>query len=66
MARTGNSSDAKTQAFLTFIDTIEVTGGICDQGDGTVAPIADEDWIDLGEAYLQACNALDHPPKYAR
>ena len=49
-----------------FIDTIEVTGGIREQGDGTVAPIADGDWIDLGEAYLQACNALSHPPKYAR
>ena len=66
MARTGNSSDPKIQALLTFVDTIDVTGGIRDQGDGTVAPIADEDWIDLGEAYLQACNALGHPPKYAR
>ena len=66
MARTAKSSDPKTQALLTFIDTIEVTGGIREQGDGTVAPIADGDWIDLGEAYLQACNALSHPPKYAR
>ena len=66
MARTAKSSDPKTQALLTFIDTIEVTGGIREQGDGTIAPIADGDWIDLGEAYLQACNALDHPPKYAR
>jgi hypothetical protein len=66
MPRTGTSSDPKIQALLTFIDTIEVTGGIREQGDGMVVPIADEDWIDLGEAYLQACNALDHPPKYAR
>ena len=66
MARTAKSSDPKTQALLTFIDTIEVTGGTREQGDGTVAPIADEDWIDLGEAYLQACNALGHPLKYAR
>ena len=53
MAHTGKSSDPKTQAPLTFIDTIDVTGGIREQGDGTVAPIADGDWIDLGEAYLQ-------------
>jgi hypothetical protein len=59
-------SDPKTQALLTFIDAIDVTGGIREQDDGTVAPIADEDWIDLGEAYLQACNALGHPPKSAR
>ena len=67
MARTAKSSDPKTQALLTFIDTIEVTGGIPQQGDGRIAPIADGDWIDLGEAYLPACNALSrHPPKYAR
>jgi hypothetical protein len=47
MARTAKSSDPKTQALLTFIDTIEVTGGIREQGDGTIAPIADGDWIDL-------------------
>lgn len=45
-----------------FIDTIDATGGVRIVDDGT-APVADEDWIDLGDAYMTACRAIDHTPK---
>jgi hypothetical protein len=46
------------RALEEFVYTIEATGGVVMCRDGTVAPLADEDWIDLGEAYLVACRAL--------
>lgn len=34
-----------------LIDTVDATGGMLPSG----CPAADEDWLDLGEAYLAAC-----------
>lgn len=38
-----------------LITTINVTGGVVAFSDGTHAPQADPEWIDLAEAYLRAC-----------
>jgi hypothetical protein len=41
-----------------FVDTIDATGGVVEVEDGHTAPVADEEWIDLGEVYLTAKEAL--------
>jgi hypothetical protein len=45
-------------ALESFIGTIEATGGIYRDRKGWACPVGDPEWIDLGEAYLQACRAL--------
>jgi hypothetical protein len=52
------------QALRDFVLTVEVTGGIFTDVDagGVVAPYADPDWCDVGEAYLLACAALGRQP----
>lgn len=50
-------------ALQIFIEAIEATGGVFKDRKGYFVPVADEDWIDLGEAYVEACHALDEPPK---
>ena len=50
------------QALKAFVDAIDATGGVRRQSDGCYVPVADEDWIDLGDAYLDACIALDRKP----
>lgn len=47
-------------ALLSFIETVESTGGV---DADTLAPAGDPEWIDLGEAYVEACNALETIPK---
>jgi len=49
-------------ALLQFIDTIESTGGVFVDEEGFVCPRADHEWIDLGEAYLNACSVLNRTP----
>ncbi len=49
-----------------FVDAIDATGGAVRFPDGFVAPDADHDWIDLGEAYLKACAALGRKPRVRR
>jgi hypothetical protein len=44
---------------LSFIETIDATGGV----GADLSPVADEDWLDLGEAYAEACSALEVPMK---
>ena len=46
-----------------FIDTIEVTGGVIRDRDGLHAPVADPEWVDLGEAYTLACAVVGKEPK---
>lgn len=46
-----------------FVDAIDATGGVVKTRSGHYAPVADEDWIDLGEAYMDACEVLDIEPK---
>ena len=50
-------------ALEAFVSTIDNTGGVLDFGNGTYAPVEDEDWIDLGIAYMQACAELKRKPK---
>lgn len=42
--------------------TIDATGGIIKE---TGCPVADEDWLDIGDVYMAACEALGREPKYA-
>lgn len=56
------SKNATAQALQEFIDAIEATGGVRATPKGYV-PVADEDWIDLGEAYMSACEAIGREPK---
>ena len=49
--------DHLRNALTQFVKAIEATGGV--QMDGMhYVPVADIDWIDLGEAYVVACRAL--------
>ena len=50
------------RAILGLISTIEATGGVRLRDDGLHGPLADEDWIDLGEAYVDACAAIGRTP----
>ena len=52
------------RALLEFIEAIEATGGVRRHPEGFYAPVADEEWTDLGEAYLTACAALGRKPKF--
>jgi hypothetical protein len=64
--RTAASRNAAVEtALLEFVDAIESTGGVMRNPtwSGHFVPKADEDWIDLGEAYMGACKALDRKPK---
>ena len=49
-------------ALMTFVSAIEDTGGCTRDYKGYVVPLADEDWVDLGDAYVEACAALDREP----
>jgi hypothetical protein len=51
-----------TKALECFVEAIEATGGIAIDGQGYACPVADPDWIDLGDAYLKACRALGRKP----
>lgn len=46
-----------------LIDLVNATGGCIKDAKGFVVPKCDEDWIDLGEAYVKACEALGEKPK---
>jgi len=54
------------KALSTFMDCIENTGGITKDGDDNWVPVADEQWIDLGEAYRQACRVSGRAPIIAQ
>jgi hypothetical protein len=45
-----------------FFNAIESTGGVARQRQGWYIPVVDEDWIDLGEAYVEACAAFGREP----
>jgi len=49
-------------ALRQFVDTVNATGGLVVNDAGETAPAADEDWTDLAEAYLAACEALGVEP----
>jgi len=54
--------ELRTDALLAFVEAIDATGGVVYDGQHH-APVADEEWIDLGEAYLKACLALGREAK---
>jgi hypothetical protein len=47
-----------TAALMSFVSAIDVTGCIT-ENDG---PVGDPEWLDLADAYLQACAALGREP----
>jgi hypothetical protein len=65
-ALTESESIERLRAVLSeFVGDIDNTGGIQRDRHGWPAPVADPDWIDLGETYLKACNVLGVEPKIA-
>ena len=57
-----HTTDKARQALQAMVDTISSTGGVVKHPDGTYGCEADEDWIDLADAYLLACEALEVEP----
>lgn len=57
-----DGASEKDRALTALCDTIESTGGLVRGDSGLLAPAGDEDWIDLGEAYVLACRALGREP----
>lgn len=53
---------AISAALNALIETIEGTGGVTRDTKGNLVPVADEDWVDLAHAYVQACTALGREP----
>lgn len=53
---------AESRALRQLIAAVNVTGGVLRLPSGCVAPKADEDWLDLGDVYLQACKELGVEP----
>jgi hypothetical protein len=49
-------------ALKALVDAINATGGLVSSGPVSVAPAADPEWVDLGDAYLLACEALGVTP----
>lgn len=48
------------RVLIDLVETIEITGGVWRFRDGTVAPKGDDEWIDLGDVYLKACEVLGY------
>lgn len=59
-------SDPQDNPLVSFCTTIEATGGVQVDRSGFAAPKGDPEWIDLGEAYLAACELLGRRPKTER
>ena len=55
----------KVQALTEFVEAIEATGGVAKDDSGLLAPVADPEWVDLGEAYASACRAIGREPVIA-
>jgi hypothetical protein len=55
-------TDKAQAALRRIVDTINSTGGIVKHADETHGCLADPDWIDLADAYLLACEALNIAP----
>lgn len=49
-----------------LVSTINQTGGVVQYPDGTIAPTASHDWLDLGDAYMAACTELGIEPQLTR
>lgn len=62
LAQTKDASKI-AKALEEFVDDINVTGGVVEDEEGLICPVGDPEWIDLGETYMKACEALDREPK---
>lgn len=49
-----------------FVDAVHSTGGVVYIGDRLIGCVADEDWLDLADAYLEGCDVLNKEPKIER
>jgi hypothetical protein len=56
-------TNQKDRVLIEFCDTIEAAGGVARDQQGLHGPVGDPEWVDLGEAYRDACLALDRLPK---
>jgi len=54
--------ERQKNALLSFIETIEATGGV----NRDLSPVGDPEWQDLGEAYAEACSVLGCKMKKAK
>lgn len=45
-----------------LISTVELTGGVSIDGEGA-HPVGDPDWVDIGDAYVEACHAVGRKVK---
>jgi DNA-directed RNA polymerase subunit RPC12/RpoP len=57
-----NKEPTAREALTAFGDCIEATGGVRIDRLGNAHPRADQEWTDLGNAYLLACRALGREP----
>lgn len=44
-----------------FVGTIEASGGVVLDGASHV-PLADREWVDMGELYIEVCSFLEREP----
>lgn len=49
------------EALTEFVDAVDACGGVARTRDGLHEPLGDREWVDLGEAYMNACAALGRP-----
>ncbi|HSZ54652.1 MAG TPA: hypothetical protein VK797_03270 [Tepidisphaeraceae bacterium] len=52
--------DRGRKILLQLVRTVDATGGVVRHEDGCYSPVADPEWIDLGDAYAEACAFLGH------
>jgi hypothetical protein len=55
--------EAGEKALRLLVETVNATGGLIINDAGENVPAADEDWMDLTDAYLAACEALGVEPQ---
>lgn len=58
-----NAENAET-ILKRFVDCINVTGGVRRLETGDIAPAFDEDFLDLGLTYMEACDVLGVQPLF--
>jgi hypothetical protein len=46
------------KALEQFVRTVEATGGVIRSESGCYEPLGDPEWIDIGDAYVEACAVL--------
>ncbi len=59
---TGPNPARMEEVLNELIKDIENTDGVLRLANGLHVPLADEDWVDLGETYMNACDVLGKTP----